>query len=174
MSGNEKFVISDDELSSAPEVKKAGPERKPCPKCGKSVLWLVDGSGPRAHNCTPTQAAPAVVAVAEPAPVEKFIDPEDDRKNWPTIHIEMETGKPNYETFITYGTRQDGSRFGHDLQVMRSVDVQVPPSVVNNLREAIATHHVPMIDPNTGKERLVPQERSSIPWRLVKGGKYIS
>lgn len=108
------------------------------------------------------------------APVEPEIDPELDRANWPVIHIEMEDGKPNWEYIASHGTLKNGDPFGHELQVMRGVDVAVPPSIVNTLREAVATHHVPRRDPATGKLRLERQDRSAIPWRLIKAGKHIA
>ena len=100
------------------------------------------------------------------------IDPEDDRDNWPTIRIESVDGKPNYETIVCGGTRKNGKPFLHDLQIFRGHDVAVPPSVVNTLLEAVEAHHVPRRDPATGKSMLVKQNRSAIPWRMVKGGKY--
>ena len=113
------------------------------------------------------RSEPVEEFVAEPA----FIDPEDDRENWPTIYIEMEDGKPNYEFVASHGTKKDGSSFGHDLQIMRGVDVQVPPSIVNTLKEMVATHYVPKRGPD-GRAFLDRQDRSSIPWKLVRGGKY--
>ena len=101
------------------------------------------------------------------------IDPEMDRVNWPTIHIEMEDGKPNYEFVSASGTMKNGKPFGHDLQIMRGVDVQVPPSIVHVLRDAIATHHVPRRDPSNGKLKMERQDRSAVPWRLIKSGKYV-
>lgn len=101
------------------------------------------------------------------------IDPEMDRENWPTIHIEMEDGKPNYEFVSASGTMKNGKPFGHDLQIMRGVDVQVPPSIVHVLRDAIATHHVPRRDPSNGKLKMERQDRSAVPWRLIKSGKYV-
>lgn len=118
-----------------------------------------------------TKAAPAVPKAAPAAPV-KQIDPEDDRANWPTIHIEMEADKPNYEFLLASGTKKDGSPFHHELQVMRGVDVQVPPSVVYALRDAVAAHYVQRRDPTTGRNHLIRMDRSAIPWRLIKAGKY--
>ena len=100
------------------------------------------------------------------------IDPEDDRENWPTIRIEPVEGKPNYETIVCGGTRKNGKPFLHELQILREHDVKVPPSVVNTLLEAVEAHHVPRRDPVTGKAMLMKQNRSAIPWRMVKGGKY--
>lgn len=101
------------------------------------------------------------------------LDPERDRENWPVILLEMEDGKPNYEFISVHGTMQNGEPFDHDLQVMRGVEVAVPPAVVYMLRDAVSAHYVPKRDPITGKNRLERQDRSSIPWRLVSGGKYI-
>ena len=100
------------------------------------------------------------------------IDPEDDRENWPTIRIESVDGKPNYETIVCGGTRKNGKPFLHEMQILREHDVKVPPSVVNTLLEAVEAHHVPRRDPVTGKAMLMKQNRSAIPWRMVKGGKY--
>lgn len=102
----------------------------------------------------------------------KALDPEDDRDNWPTIMISSEDGKPNYETVIVHGTKRDGTPFGHDLQIMRGVQVKVPPSVVYCLQDAVATHIV------AGKDRdghmvQIRQERPSVPWQLINKGKYV-
>ncbi len=102
-----------------------------------------------------------------------MIDPEDDRKNWPTIMVDMEDDKPNYEFLAAHGTKKDGAPFSHELQVMRGVNVQVPPSIVYVLRDAISTHFIPIRNQTTGKMDLARQDRSALPWRLVKGGKYI-
>lgn len=102
----------------------------------------------------------------------KLIDPEDDRENWPTIIIDAADGMPNYEFVAAHGTKKNGSVFGHELQIMRGVEVQVPPSVVYGLRDTMATHYIQRRDPLTGQNIMIKQERSSIPWRLVKGGKY--
>ena len=112
-------------------------------------------------------------AAAAKVKIAKVIDPEDDKKNWPTIHVEMEEGKPNYEYLSVHGTKKDGKPFGHDLQLMRGVDVKVPPSVVHMLREAISAHYLQRRDPVSGRMQMIRQDRSSVPWRLVKGGKYI-
>ena len=105
---------------------------------------------------------------------KEAIDPELDRDNWPVIHIEMEEDKPNYEYLAAHGTLKNGQPFGHELQVMRGVDVAVPPSIVNMLRTSVAAHYRHVPDPkNPKKMQLVRSDRSAVPWRLVKGGKYI-
>lgn len=101
------------------------------------------------------------------------LDPERDRKNWPTIHLEAEEGKPNYEYLAAHGTMKNGDPFGHELQVMRGVDVQVPPSIVYVLQDAVGAHYAQSRDPVTGRMRMNKQDRSAVPWRLIKGGKYI-
>lgn len=101
------------------------------------------------------------------------LDPEYDRDNWPTIRIEAENDKPNYEFLSAHGTMKNGQPFGHELQVMRGVDVQVPPSIVYALRDAVATHFQQRRDPVTGRMQMVRMDRSSVPWHLVKPGKYI-
>lgn len=103
----------------------------------------------------------------------KAIDPEYDRENWPTIRIEAENDKPNYEFLSAHGTLKNGDPFDHELQVMRGVDVQVPPSIVYALRDAIASHYQQRRDPTNGRMQMVRMERSTIPWHLVKSGKYI-
>jgi hypothetical protein len=113
----------------------------------------------------PKKAAPKKAA-------KKALDPEDDRDNWPTIHIEMEENRPNYEYLASHGTKKDGTAFGHELQVMRGVDVKVPPSIVYMLRDAVAAHYVQRRDPVSNKMTMIRQDRSSIPWRLINGGKY--
>lgn len=104
----------------------------------------------------------------------EFIDPEDDKENWPTIMIDPEKGAPNYEFVAAHGTKADGTPFGKDYQIMRGIEVAVPPSVVNVLKLAMATTYEQAQDPVTGKNKLIRQDRSSIPWRLVKPGKYFS
>lgn len=105
------------------------------------------------------------------APVKSTkLDPEDDRANWPTIRIDDEEGKPNYEFLGAHGTKEDGSPFGHELQVMRGVDVQVPPSIVYMLRDAVSTHFTDTKDPVTGKIKRLRTDRKAIPWTLVKQG----
>lgn len=143
----------DEEAASAAPKKPAS--KKPAPK-------------------KPAQKAKEPEPTPEPEPPRRAtLDPEDDRENWPTIHIEMEDGKPNYEFLAMHGTKKNGQPFGHELQVMRGVDVKVPPSIVNMLRMAVAAHYVPTRDPQTGKSKLQRQDRSSVPWRLIHGGKYI-
>ena len=104
---------------------------------------------------------------------QKAIDPEYDRENWPTIRLEAEDGKPNYEFLSAHGTLKTGEPFGHELQVMRGVDVQVPPSIVYALRDAVAAHYSQRQDPITGRMQMIKSERSSIPWHLVKAGKHL-
>jgi len=115
----------------------------------------------------------AFTEIAPPVQMQKEIDPEYDRENWPTIMIDMEDGKPNYEFLSVHGTLKNGEPFDHDLKVMRGVNVQVPPSVVNMLRTAVSAHYVQRQDPVTGTSIMVRSDRSAIPWRLVRGGKYI-
>jgi hypothetical protein len=130
----------------------------PAPKKGKGKTVVVN--------------AP-IAAASEPVEAELIeLDPEEDRANWPTIRIDSEDGKPNYEFVAAHGTLKNGESFGHELQLMRGVDVQVPPSIVYALRDMIATHHVPVRDAS-GRVSLHRQDRSAIPWQLVKGGKYI-
>lgn len=121
-----------------------------------------------AKKAAPSKAEPEVVEAER-----VVLDPEDDRENWPTIHVDSEEGKPNYEYLAAHGTKKNGSSFGHELQVMRGVDVKVPPSIVYNLQDAVSAHFSPSRDPLTGKNNLIRTNRSSIPWRLIKGGKYI-
>jgi len=116
-------------------------------------------------------AAPSVVETVQEV-VEAFIDPEDDRENWPTIRIESEEGKPNYEYVSAHGTKQNGDSFGHELQIMRGVDVKVPPSIVHTLMDAVSTHIFMRRDPITGRNIQDRQDRTACPWRLVRGGKY--
>jgi hypothetical protein len=110
---------------------------------------------------------------AKPKKVTKAANPETDRENWPVIHIESEEGKPNYEFLAVQGTLPNGKAFGHELQVQRGVDVAVPPSIVLMLRDAIATHMRQVRNPQTGLNDRVFSDRSAIPWRLIKGGKYL-
>lgn len=102
----------------------------------------------------------------------KFIDPEDDRKNWPTIRIEDEVGMPNYALLISGGTKKSGKSFTHEIQVMRNKDVQVPPSIVYNLQDAMTTKYTQRKNRETERNEMIPHNSSTIPWRIVKGGKY--
>ena len=101
------------------------------------------------------------------------VEPEKDRANWPAIHIEEEEGKPNYEYVAAHGTHKDGTPFSHEMQIMRGVDVAVPPSIVHNLRDAVSAQYSQRRDPETGRAMLRRHNRSAIPWRLIKPGKYI-
>jgi hypothetical protein len=111
------------------------------------------------------------------APVEAVLlddlDPEYDRANWPTIIIDFEQDKPNYEFVAAHGTCKNGDPFGWDMQIQRGVEVKVPPSIVYALRDARSTHFTQVTDPLTGTTSMRRQDRSAIPWSLVSGGKYI-
>jgi hypothetical protein len=103
----------------------------------------------------------------------KVLDPEEDKANWPVIFIDFEDGKPNYEYVATSGTMEDGRPFTHSLQIMRGVDVAVPPSIVNNLRTAVERRTSQVPNPTTGRIDKVFTMRSAIPWHIVEKGKYI-
>lgn len=118
------------------------------------------------------KAEQAPEKAVEAAPEKVALDPEEDRENWPIIHIEMEDEKPNYEYLAAHGTMQNGQPFGHELQVMRGVDVAVPPSIVYSLRDAISSHYSSRRD-SSGKTSLVKQDRSAVPWRLVSPGLHV-
>ncbi len=102
------------------------------------------------------------------------IDPELDRENWPIIMIDNEDGKPNYEFVAAHGTLRNGDAFSRECQIMRGVEVPVPPSIVNVLNLAVSAHYKHVKDPETGNNKLVRSDRSSVPWRIVKPGKYFS
>ena len=114
----------------------------------------------------------AEVTAVEASPAKAALDPEEDRENWPIIHIEMEDEKPNYEYLAAHGTMQNGQPFGHELQVMRGVDVAVPPSIVYALRDAVGSHYSSRRDAS-GKTSLAKQDRSAVPWRLVNPGLHV-
>jgi hypothetical protein len=111
--------------------------------------------------------APAAAKVAD-------IDPEDDRENWPTIQVETEDNKENYAFLAVSGTKADGKSFTHQLQVQRGVDVKVPPSVVNMLKTTKQTifRQVEIFEGGAPRMKMVRQDRPSIPWQLISGGKY--
>jgi hypothetical protein len=111
--------------------------------------------------------------IPPPSKKAKAIDPEDDRANWPVIHIDFEDGKPNYEYIGVAGTKRDGSPFTHNLQVQRGVDAAVPPSIVNMLRSTKEKRYRQVPDPQTGRMQMICTERSPMPWQLVEKGKYI-
>lgn len=106
--------------------------------------------------------------------VSVVIDPEDDRDNWPTIFIDQEDEKPNYEVVSAFGTKTtDPTKpVEHTMQIMRGVNVKVPPSIVYALRDAVSTRYTSRKDPSTGRSVMVPSKRSDVPWRLISGGKY--
>jgi hypothetical protein len=124
----------------------------------------------------PKKVAPKKKPVAA-APVEAVLldelDPEYDRENWPTIIIDFEQGKPNYEFVAAHGTCKNGDPFGWDMQIQRGVEVKVPPSIVYVLRDARSTHFTQVTDPMTGTTSMRRQDRSAIPWSLVSGGKHV-
>lgn len=113
-----------------------------------------------------------IAASTPPAKKTKALDPEEDRANWPTIFIDFEDGKPNYEYVGVSGTMKDGRPFTHSLQVQRGVDVVVPPSVVNMLRTTKQTHYHQTADPVTGRQVMHQNDRAPLPWRLIEKGKY--
>lgn len=112
----------------------------------------------------------------EEEPVQAWVNPERDRENWPTIIIDAEDGLPNYEFLSAHGTVTDADGvehvYDHELQVMRGVEVQVPPSVLNMLEESVRTHYKQVTDPVTGKRKMTSSPRACIPYRCVSKGKY--
>ena len=116
-------------------------------------------------------------SLEETAPTEPHIDPEVDRKNWPTIQLSHEDGKLNYEYLGASGTHlgEDGKTwkpFTHALQVMRGVPVKVPPSIVGMLQTSIEARFEDKTNPVTGRVELVRTERPALPWQLIDPGKY--
>jgi len=108
----------------------------------------------------------------KPKTVEKVLDPEEDRENWPTIFIDFEDKKPNYEFVGVSGTMKDGRPFTHSMQIQRGVDAKVPPSVVNMLRSTKQTVYHQSPDPMTGRMNMNRSDRAPLPWRLIEKGKY--
>jgi hypothetical protein len=107
------------------------------------------------------------------AKAKKVLDPEEDKANWPTIFVDFEDGKPNYEFLGVSGTMKDGRPFTHTLQIQRGVEgVPVPPSIVNMLSSTKETRFVQSQDPVTGRMNMTRTERAPIPWRLIEKGKY--
>jgi hypothetical protein len=102
------------------------------------------------------------------------IDPELDKENWPVITIDPVKGHPNYEFVAAHGTLKNGQPFSKECQIMRGVEVAVPPSIVNVLKIAVSASYTQVPDPLTGKNMMVRSDQSSVPWRLVKPGKYFS
>lgn len=171
MTVNEEFETNETGIPDADVVAQMKAEKK--------AATAEKAAATRKANKEKKEAADAekpdgkLAAATKPAEV-KFIDPEMDRENWPTIIIEMEEGKPNYEFVTSHGTMKNNKPFGHELQIMRGVEVPVPPSIVESLQRTVATHFVPRRDPVTGRLNMERQDRSAIPWRLVKAGKYLS
>ena len=106
------------------------------------------------------------------AKVKKFIDPEDDRANWPVIRVGRVKGLPNFQFLAAAGTKKDGKPFGHELKVMRGIDVSVPPSILNMLQSTVKTDYEQTYDPETHAGILTAIDSPPIPYQLVKGGKY--
>lgn len=129
----------------------------------------VQEPAPKAPRGTKKAAA---VAAEEAVAVEE-IDPNKDRANWPTIIIEMEKGAPNYEFLQVMGTYRDGSPLDYRSQVKRGVEVSVPPCVVHMLRNSQAAYYEQVHDPINNRNTLIRSDRSAVPWRLVRAGKYI-
>jgi hypothetical protein len=74
MVDNDIFNMGDSELDepttgdTTPEETNEGPERKPCPDCGKEVTWTQAGR-PRQHKCVDKAEAPEKVEQeAKPEP----------------------------------------------------------------------------------------------------------
>ncbi len=169
MADNKTDSLNDDfELDTPPTEEAKAAEAKAAEEAKAKAKAAEEAKAAKA------KAAKAAKAKAAKAAKAKFIDPEKDRKNWPTIIVEMERGKPNYEYVSAHGTMKNGQPFGHDLQIMRGKEVQVPPSIVYALQDSISTHYIQVRDPVTGKRSLMGQDRSGVPWRLIKGGKYCS
>lgn len=125
-------------------------------------------------DATPqTLTPPPPKATRGRAKADGELDPERDRENWPVIIIEREKDRPNFEFLQVMGTYQDGSPLVHQLRVQRGVEVQVPPSIVKMLRNSVAAHYEQRHDPVSGHNVLERSDRSAVPWRLVRGGKYI-
>jgi len=74
-----------------------------------------------------------------------------------TIFIDEVEGQPNYEVVGVNGQVH---------QIMRGVNVEVPRSVVEVLRNAVATRFV-SVKRSDGVDDLQRSNYSSIPWRLV-------
>jgi len=128
---------------------------------------------PKKKATTKKAAVVKAEDVSEPDVEIVELDPEYDRENWPTVLIDFEQGKPNYEFVAAHGTCKNGDPFGWDMQIQRGVNVKVPPSIVYALRDARGSHYTQTTDPSTGKTSMLRQDRSAIPWTLVSGGKYI-
>ncbi len=122
-------------------------------------------------NETLNSAAAAPQEVPD-APVEKFIDPEDDRENWPIIKIGHVKGMPNFHFLGAAGTKQNGEPFGHELKVMRGVNSPVPPSVLHMLQDTVKTEYEQTFDDKGGFGERTPIDSPPIPYSLIKGGKY--
>jgi len=84
--------------------------------------------------------------------------PTKDRKaGWPIIVIDEVVGQPNYEVV---------SINGHVYQIMRAVEVPVPPEVVEVLKCAVEER----IIQSRGPAGLIETKRHkyyAIPWRVV-------
>lgn len=82
---------------------------------------------------------------------------KNEQSGWPIVWIDAVEGLPNYETVGVNGKV---------YQIMREIEVPVPPEVVEVLRNAIGTRLIDAAHPAGGITRKV-QKFSAIPWRLV-------
>ena len=83
---------------------------------------------------------------------------EKDRKSgWPIVWIDAVDGQPNYEVVGVNG---------EIYQIMREMEVPVPPPVLAVLRDAVAERIVQVHDPNGGV-LTKRQKYSAVPWRLI-------
>ena len=66
----EEEVVTWEETEEAPPA--VGPQKRPCPECGKLLTWLADGSRPRQHKCEnrrePNEPKPPAQEPAKAAP----------------------------------------------------------------------------------------------------------
>jgi hypothetical protein len=113
------------------------------------------GEKPAAKKTAAKKTAAKKVSAKE-APVKDA--PVKDRKaGWPIIWVDAVEGMPNY---------QEVGVNGEIFKIMREIEVAVPPSVVEVLRNSIGTRLVDTPHPAGGITRR-KQQFSTIPWRLV-------
>ncbi len=126
-----------------PEVKQTTGD---CPKCGKNVRLKADGECWK-HDCGPVVDVKIDVEPTKPAPPKTI-----------KIMIDAVDGKSNYEVVGVNGKI---------YQIKRGVPVDVPPEVVEVLKNAVETRLSQSKNPRTGEMEEVRTDVPAIPWRKV-------
>ena len=112
---------------------------------------LVFGDKPAKKARAKKPAAPKVDVKLSDKPSK------NKQSGWPIIMIDEAMGHPNFEVVGING---------HIYQIMRSVEVPVPPEVVEVLKHA-EEHYIIQSRGPTGMVESNTMKKSAIPWRIV-------